>query len=135
MKAYLKAKKYLEVYIVADNTMVSIEINFSRFQAGAIHSGLLPQLQCYTVLGLKAVPDATKSEIYGYFNSHKTVRGKVCVSVLTDPSSLLPQHHAQTPRELIPCIQCCLASSGVNMEKKIDTFSSPYHACNSFPYA
>lgn len=31
MKAYLKAKKYLEVYIVADNTMVSIEINFSRF--------------------------------------------------------------------------------------------------------
>lgn len=30
MKAYLKAKKYLEVYIVADNTMVSIETIFSH---------------------------------------------------------------------------------------------------------
>lgn len=32
MKAYLKAKKYLELYIVADNTLVSIEtIFFSSF--------------------------------------------------------------------------------------------------------
>lgn len=28
MKAYLKAKKYLELYIVADNTLVSIETIF-----------------------------------------------------------------------------------------------------------
>lgn len=31
MKAYLKAKKYLEVYIVADNTLVSIETIFFSF--------------------------------------------------------------------------------------------------------
>jgi len=31
MKAYLKAKKYLEVYIVADNTLVSTGKMFSHF--------------------------------------------------------------------------------------------------------
>lgn len=43
MKAYLKAKKYLEVYVVADNIMVGIELNFPReTEVSAVHSGLLP---------------------------------------------------------------------------------------------
>ena len=90
MKAYLKAKKYLEVYVVADNTMVSIEFSFPHeTEVSAVHSGLLPQLQHWDHKQSQLQPNSSRlCTIWPDKTINRTDKARPGMVSFTKPSSV-----------------------------------------------